>query len=169
MINPEELAYKPKKRLLRITIRRPRFQKRYIIIGILILALGAGAYFGRDYYLPKPPPGETPEQIAQREYEVARKKTDEMIAIVDEQIKLPTNEEPILATVSDRSELDSQDFFTDAQNGDKILMYPNNKKAYLYRPSTKKVLATAPLDYQVGKKASQSAVPSATISASEEL
>lgn len=75
------------------------------------------------------------------------KKRKDILTSAKEQITLPTDEEPIFATVSNKDLLDKQDFFKDAQNGDKILMYRKNKKAYLYRPSTKQVITMAVLQY----------------------
>lgn len=71
-----------------------------------------------------------------------------VIEAVNKRITLPTNEVPVLATVEDVEKLRDQDFFKEARNGDKILMYRSNKKAYLYRPETDEVLVQAPLIYQ---------------------
>lgn len=55
-------------------------------------------------------------------------------------IVLPQNETPTLATVKDAESLRSQEFFARAQNGDKVLIYPNAGRAVLYRPSVNKVI-----------------------------
>jgi hypothetical protein len=60
-------------------------------------------------------------------------------------VNLP-NETPTLATVSDAAKLKTQVFFKDAQNGDKVLIYPHAGTAILYRPSTKKVIEYAPVN-----------------------
>lgn len=143
--NPEDLAYRPEGE------KKRRLSLKYIVVGVIAIILVIGVAFWRKGFLQSKPTPQSPEAVAQREYEAAQKKTKEILAVVDKQINLPTDEEPIFATVSDRNQLQNQDFFKDAQNGDKILMYPKNKKAYLYRPSTKQVLATAPLEYQGGK------------------
>ena len=62
--------------------------------------------------------------------------------------KLPTDEDPVIATVSDKTKLPHEAFFANAQDGDKILMYKKNKKAILFRPSTKQVIAVATLNFQ---------------------
>jgi hypothetical protein len=58
---------------------------------------------------------------------------------------LPEGEEPTIATVSDREKLSEKDFFKKSENGDKILIYTEAKKAILYRPSLNKVIEVAPL------------------------
>ena len=60
-------------------------------------------------------------------------------------MELPLDEQPTLATVTDQEKLKGQNFFTHAQNGDKLLVYPKAKKAILYRPSTKKVIEVSNL------------------------
>jgi hypothetical protein len=60
-------------------------------------------------------------------------------------MELPVDEQPTLATVTDQEKLKGQDFFTHAQNGDKLLVYPKARKAILYRPSTKKIVEVSNL------------------------
>lgn len=58
---------------------------------------------------------------------------------------LPSDETPALATVTDRTKLQTQ-FFKSAQNGDKILIYQKNKIAIIYRPKIDKIVAVGPVD-----------------------
>jgi hypothetical protein len=55
-------------------------------------------------------------------------------------MELPSGEQPTLVTVTDRAKLKGQVFFENAQNGDKLLVYPKAKKAILYRPTTGKII-----------------------------
>ena len=61
-------------------------------------------------------------------------------------VELPTGEDPTVATITDKSKLADQPFFQKADNGDKVLIYSAAKKAYLYRPSTNKLLDIAPVN-----------------------
>jgi type II secretory pathway pseudopilin PulG len=66
--------------------------------------------------------------------------------VVDEVGKLmvlPTTEQPTIATVSDVTKLADQPFFANAQNGDKVLIYTQAKKAILFRESIDKIIEVA--------------------------
>lgn len=55
-------------------------------------------------------------------------------------------EEPTIATITDREKLKDQAFFARAENGDKVLIYAQAKKAFLYSVKTGKVLEIAPVN-----------------------
>ena len=63
----------------------------------------------------------------------------QLTSSIDKYINLP-QETPTLATVKDVSKLQGQQFFQDAQNGDKVLIFPKAGKAVIIRPSTNKVI-----------------------------
>lgn len=65
---------------------------------------------------------------------VAAKELREVIASVSRLIRLPEDEEPILATVTDPEKLKDQPFFAKSKAGDKVLVYSKTEKAYLYDP-----------------------------------
>ena len=65
---------------------------------------------------------------------------------VGEHIFLPEGEVPTIATVSDPEALRGQTFFIDAKKGDKVLIFPNAKKAILYDPIADKIITIAPLN-----------------------
>jgi hypothetical protein len=67
------------------------------------------------------------------------------IARVRRHIMLPTNETPTLAIVSNVEALKSQAFFANAKNGDKVLVYTNAKKAYLYDPIADVIVEVGPI------------------------
>jgi hypothetical protein len=57
---------------------------------------------------------------------------------------LPTHETPIVSTVVDKQRV-TQAFLANAQNGDKVLLYYQAKKAVVYRPSTHQVITIGPI------------------------
>ncbi|MEJ0073175.1 MAG: hypothetical protein WDN27_03815 [Candidatus Saccharibacteria bacterium] len=74
----------------------------------------------------------------------AQQEVKSLVSEVSQLVSLP-DETPTLATVTDPSKLQDQQFFTEAQKGDKVLIFPNAKRAVLYRPSTHKVIESAPV------------------------
>jgi hypothetical protein len=129
-----------------------------VLAGVVIVTGGmTTATLLKSFHTTKP---DSPDVKAERDYNALVKKRETEVAVVKSQVSLPTNEQPIFATVSNAKSLPSNDFFKNALNDDRILMYPKNKKVFLYRPSTKQVIAQAPLDYQMDQIASQSAAPS---------
>jgi hypothetical protein len=58
---------------------------------------------------------------------------------------LPTSGTPTIATVSSVDKLKNQEFFANAKDGDKVIVYSAEKRAILYRPSTQQIVNVAPL------------------------
>ena len=75
----------------------------------------------------------------------AQEELNRLTAQIGKLIELPGDETPTLATVSDVDKLRDQPFFTSAQNGDKVLIFTNAKKAILYRPSSGLIIDVAPV------------------------
>lgn len=75
----------------------------------------------------------------------AKDENNSYIAEIKKFMDLPEGEEPTLATVSDREKLQGQPFFAKAENGDKVLIYSQAKKAILYRPSSNKIIEVTSL------------------------
>lgn len=65
---------------------------------------------------------------------------------------LPKDEEPSVATVSDKDKLKDQAFFNKAENGDVTLIYSKAKLAILYRPSTKQLVNVSTVTIQQDAK-----------------
>lgn len=114
-----------------------------LILVVVVAGFGAGGYYGYTYwqYL------QTPEAQFKRDSDEYKKDYEAMLETTKKQVVLPTDETPVIATVSDQNKLDDQAFFKQAQNGDKIIMYKENKKVFLYRPTEKQVIAQATLEF----------------------
>jgi len=71
---------------------------------------------------------------------------NEVVKKVGRHILLPTGEQPTLASITDVNKVKGQPFFANAQNGDKVLVYTQARKAFLYRPDKDIIIEVAPLN-----------------------
>ncbi|MDP1688539.1 MAG: hypothetical protein Q8L47_00175 [bacterium] len=115
---------------------------------VLIASLATSGYFAYAYY-----------SLRQNPNSVAQEEVKSLIAQVGRLIDLPT-EEPTVATVVDAEALKSQAFFAKAQKGDKVLIYPNAKKAFLYSVTMNKIIEVGPV--LLGDQNQQPAAPAPT-------
>jgi hypothetical protein len=125
--------------------------KNIILILAIVLVLGAGgtAYYFYSQYHTAQNKLNNPNQVAQEETQALIDKMSKIIDLPKADIK---GGEPTLATVLDKSKLKDQAFFASAENGDKVLIYTKAKKAFLYRPSTGKVVNVAPVSIGAGQQ-----------------
>lgn len=70
--------------------------------------------------------------------------TQDLISALSKFTDLP-QEQPTIATVTDKEKLKQYPFFAKAEIGDKVLIFNEAKKAYLYRPSTAKLIEVGPI------------------------
>lgn len=109
--------------------------KNKVKVGVVLVVVVVGGWALSNYL-------DTRDQLNK----LANPKTSSQteIKIITDQIQgaidLP-QETPTLATVSDVERLKAQVFFKNAENGDKVLIYPQTCKAILYRTTTKKIIA----------------------------
>lgn len=113
-----------------------------VLVVAFVVALGGAAYFLNQYQRSQgeiKKLKENPQSVAQEEVKVLVKKVGDLIA-------LPQGEDPTVATVTDVKKLRDQPFFAKAENGDKVLIYTQAKRAILYRPSINKIIDVAPVN-----------------------
>lgn len=77
--------------------------------------------------------------------------SDKLIAEVAKIALLPQDEVPTVATVADLDALSGQPFFANAKVGDKVLIYNYAKKAFLYRPSSKRLIEMTTFSLEAGE------------------
>lgn len=121
-------------------IKRMSWKKWFVLI-IVIALIGTGTYFYNNYRdLQKE------NQRLANPTESAKAANAELIQKVGQIVEIPSGETPTIATVTDASKLKSQSFFELSENGDKVLIFTQAKRAYLYRPSTNKIIQIAPVN-----------------------
>ena len=119
-----------------VLVEKTRNWKLIIIaIIVVILALVPSIYFYSKY-----------QSTVKNPSDASKEQTAALVEKVAKLIELPKNETPTIATVADKTKLADQSFFANAQNGDKVLIYSQTKKAILYRPSTNKIIEVAPVN-----------------------
>jgi hypothetical protein len=74
------------------------------------------------------------------EASLEKKQIDLINTAVARNFGLAYDEDPVFATVTDIEKMRAQQFFVKIENDDKVLIYTQNKKIILFRPSTNKIL-----------------------------
>lgn len=85
----------------------------------------------------------------------AKTTTARVLKAVGELYLLPTDEEPTVAQVQDKSKLDNKEFFKSTEDGDYLLLYKKNKLALVYRESTDKIITVGPINLDSGQTAGE--------------
>src|SRR3989344_898292 len=116
----------------------------FLIILFLILAAIPVFYFYSKYQKSNNP-GTEEDQVKS------------LVGKVGVLIELP-KEAPKVATVSDKEKLKDQVFFANAQNGDKVLIFTQAKKAILYRPAINKIIEVAPVNLESSQASSSTPI-----------
>lgn len=114
-----------------------------VVVIIAVLALAAAGYFYYELY-----------KLKQNPQTQALKEAKELTAKVSKLVVLPEGETPTVATVSDPEALKEQAFFKGATKGDKVLIYAQARKAYLYSVEMNKIIDVAPLNIGSSNSAS---------------
>jgi hypothetical protein len=127
-----------------------------IAIVIVAIALVTAIFFYNKY--------QQAQKLLTNPSEVTKEQVAELIKAVGKLIELPTGETPTIATVSDKTKLANQSFFQRAENGDKVLIYTQAKKAILYRPSINKIVEVSPVNLGSFQNPQQTTKPSAQAS-----
>lgn len=143
----ETTKVKPSKRTLLSMIL-----KRVLPIFLLVLiSVGAAVFLVKK----------KPEVLGLTSQNTETKELEKVVEAVGKLMSLPSDESPAVATVSDIEKLKDQQFFKNAQNGDKVLIYASGKRAILYRPSENKIIDVGVIN--ASKQPQTSSTPSASL------
>lgn len=113
-----------------------------VVIGIIVAAvLGGVLYLFLQY--------QQSQAFVNDPQKAQAQQSQTIVAEVSKLIVLPENEQPQVATVSDVNKLKSQSFFSQAKNGDIVLIYTQAQKAVLYDPIQKKIVEVGPINVSV--------------------
>lgn len=124
-------------------MKNNKFKIGLIVLGLLVLAgsvLGAGKVWKEKNELEA-----QLEAIKKDPQAIAKEETKQLVDAVSKLVVLPEGD-PVVATVTDKEKLKDQPIFAKAENGDKILIYTNAQKAYIYSPSKNKIVDVVPVN-----------------------
>lgn len=142
-----------------------RIPRKFLIVTVILLVSIPLILFLIKMFALRP----TQEQVAQKEYKQAKEQAQVLSESVAKQTEVPQDETPNVATITDVTHLQNQDFFKEAQNGDKILIYEKQKIIVLYRPNQDRVIATAPVLFNQKPENEASASADSTASSAATL
>lgn len=120
--------------------RRIRLPKlRSVILLLLLVALIAVSAF---LYLKYQETQKQVEKLStiQGQQELNKTQVNQLLGEMRSIIVLPKGEDPVVATIVDIKQLKDKEFYKDAKNGDRVVVFSNAKKAYIYRPETKTIV-----------------------------
>lgn len=139
--------------------RRGSLTKKLLLAAAALLLLGAlgGTWYFYNKY----------QQLRKNPSAAVQADTKALVDRVGKLMELPTGETPTIATIQDKDKLKDQPFFKDAQNGDKILIYAQAKKAIIFRESNNKIINVGPIAINdTSQTTPPSAAPAPTSNAS---
>lgn len=126
--------------MVRITVSKKKaVYILLIVIGVMLISFGIYQYvrLAREVERLRVTPKANQEEI--------KKENAKLIEEVKKRISVPDDETPTVATVTDVEKLKGNQFFVNAKNGDKVLIYSSTKKAILFRPDGSKVIEVGPV------------------------
>lgn len=137
------------------------FLKKPLVFLILLLALSVGgAVF---FYNQNQNTQIEIKKLREDPRAAALEETSKLVSKIGNLIDLPQGEDPTVATVSDKEKLKDQPFFAKAENGDKVLIYTQARKAVLFRPATNKIIEVSTVNIGGVADATASAQVNSTV------
>ena len=129
---------------------------------ILVVAGASGTFYFYSQY-----------KTTQSKYQAAKFSLDNPKVVAEAEVKeiteklgklmvLPVGEEPTVATVLDKDKVKDQQFFANAENGDKVVIYSKAMKAILYRLSENKIIEVAPISISQTESKNEAVKPTPT-------
>lgn len=110
------------------------------ILATLVLSMFflSGCGLGGDKELNLVPDAET-GQLSQQQI-------DALLEKVSMLMEIPTNEDPLVATITDAEVLRAeQEFYRGVIDGDMLIIFPSEAKAVIYSPSQNKIINAGPV------------------------
>ncbi|MCJ7826423.1 LytR C-terminal domain-containing protein [Patescibacteria group bacterium] len=120
-----------------------------------IVGIGSGVYFYRQY--------KASEEKLKNPAEAAKLESKELVAKVGRLMLLPNEEAQVVIVIDVETLKKTQPFFQDAKDNDKLLLFPNAKKAVLYREAANVIVNVAPIIDQQNQATLSGQLPSTEV------
>jgi nitrogen regulatory protein PII-like uncharacterized protein len=125
------------KKFVRFILRKAISKSGLYVLIVVILA-GVAGYFYWQY--------REAQYLINNPTQASEQEVKELTEKVGKLMDLPQDEKPTVISVVDKEKIKDQPFFSNAENGDKVLVYTVAKKAILYRPLSGKIIEVGPVD-----------------------
>lgn len=133
-------------------MERPVFKtERFIsvkklIIGVaLFIVVGGAVGFGIFYYSQY-------KNLKDNPTSAVDETNKKLLTRLGKIMELPKDEQPQIAAVTDREKLGEDPFFTNAKNGDYLVVYSKARKIIIYRDSENKIINQGPFSINTSGK-----------------
>jgi len=113
-----------------------------LVVAIIVVAVASSFYLFDQYKKTKA----ELTKLKANPSEASQQEAKSLIEKVGKLVNLPEGEQPTVATITDIERLKDQAFFAKAKNGDRVLIYTQARKAYLYDPIADKLIDVAPVN-----------------------
>lgn len=121
-------------------------KKVVFIIGLALVYLGTAGFGGYFYWRYRQVMQNPAQYIDLKKYALSPdEENNQLLQEIGTLITLPKEETPIISTIKDVEKLKSDQFFIDAVNGDRLIIYQTAKQAILYRESERKIIKAGPV------------------------
>jgi|GEM_PF-329057 len=127
----------PKKSKSKVSVGKSFLLLLFLVLLIGLIITGYLYYTTRQQLnLLSTPQGQ--QQLSAKEVEIVQGQLSKLTLLPDES--------PVMATITDAAYLATQSaFYQRSENGDKVIVYPNAKKAFIYSPSRNIIVNSGPL------------------------
>lgn len=123
-------------------------KKTFVYMGVVAVVAGVGAsafYYQQQY--------REARELLSSKTQLTAQETQMLLDKIGQLMILPTDEVPMIATISDKASLMKAEqinaaFFSKSENGDKVLVYKKAGKAIIYRPSTNQLVEVGPVNVE---------------------
>ena len=117
--------------------KKPFNSKMLIFLVFIVLVVAASSYYFYQY--------QRQQDLLLNPNKAAAEDSQNTLDHVKRLMSLPQGS-PLIYTVIDKKQIATQPFFKNVENGDKVLMFVQDKKAIIYRPSTDKIIDVGPIN-----------------------